>query len=87
MLFLPIFIALILETVIGGWLVIRREGRKPARFVLVAEGQQFADEGDEKGGPIWRAQRWFDRHPFVKWAGTLLLGALVGALIAHALYH
>jgi hypothetical protein len=64
-----------------------REKRFPPRFVLVPEGEQFADEPEEDDGPIWKAKRWLDRHPFLKWAGTLALGALAGALAGHALYH
>jgi hypothetical protein len=84
-LLLPIFLLLMAWTGIGGWIGFRREGRKPPPLVLVEEGEQFADEGEPGNGPIWRAQRWFDRHPAIRWGGTLLLGALLGALASKIL--
>ncbi|HEY5941888.1 MAG TPA: hypothetical protein VIT89_03400 [Solirubrobacterales bacterium] len=57
----------------------------PVRFVLVPEGDQFPDEGEAKDGPVWRAKDWFERHPFIKLVLTLLVGGLIGALIAQGL--
>jgi len=57
----------------------------PIRFVLVPEGDQFPDEGEAKDGPVWRTKAWFDRHPLVKFVLTLLVGGLIGALIAEGL--
>jgi hypothetical protein len=57
----------------------------PVRFVVVPEGDQFPDEGEERDGPVWRTKAWFDRHPLVKVVTTLLVGGLIGALIAQGL--
>jgi hypothetical protein len=83
--FLPVFLLFVAWVVIGGWIAFRREARKPSPLVLVAEGEQFADEGEEKDGPIWRAKEWFDRHPAIRWGGTLIIGAILGALASKVL--
>ncbi len=57
----------------------------PVRFVLVPEGDQFPDEGEAREGPVWRTKAWFDRHPLVKFVLTLLVGGLVGALVAQGM--
>jgi hypothetical protein len=61
------------------------ERNQPPGFVLVAEGDQFPDEAEDRGGPIWTAKAWFDRHPAIRWGGTLILGAILGALASKAL--
>lgn len=52
--------------------------RSPLRFVLVAEGEQFPDEGERRTGPIWRAKAWFEKHPLVAVVTLLVIGALLG---------
>jgi hypothetical protein len=83
--FLPVFLLFVAWIAIGGWIAFRREARKPSPLVLVAEGEQFADEGEEKDGPIWRAKGWFDRHPAIRWGGTLIIGAILGAMASKVL--
>jgi hypothetical protein len=55
-----------------------REKREPAGFVLVHEGEQFADAGDARTGPIWTLKAWFEKHPAVALLSVLVIGALLG---------
>lgn len=81
-LFLGLVAALIPGMIAGFVVPDALESRRPPGFVVVPEGKQFRDEGEAGEGPVWRAKAWFDRHPLVKFVLTLIIGGLIGALVA-----
>jgi hypothetical protein len=77
-LFMGIAAAMIPAFIAGGVFFDGMENRLPPSFVLVAEGEQFPDEGEERTGPVWRAKAWFEKHPVVALMLVLIVGALLG---------
>jgi hypothetical protein len=77
-LFMGSFVAFIPALIAGTVISEGRDKRKPPAFVLVAEGEQFPDEGEKRTGPVWRAKEWFERHPAVALLSVLVIGALLG---------
>lgn len=60
--------------VVGGY----QSENKPPPFVLVPEGEQFPDEGEDRTGPVWSAKAWFDRHPALRFSSVLVTGVVLG---------
>jgi hypothetical protein len=75
---LAVLAAFIPAVLAFGAFTLRELDRKPIRFILVPEGEQFPDEGERKTGPVWRAKAWFEKHPLIAIATLLVIGALLG---------